>query len=86
MAHRHASDASGPELGRFLYARRTQTSPGQVGLTVGTGLRRTPGLRREEVAEPGTPDHDALLLLDMTASHPAAGLSTRDREQPRTQP
>ncbi|MEU9286589.1 helix-turn-helix transcriptional regulator [Streptomyces sp. NPDC048275] len=38
------------ELGRFLHARRTQTSPAQVGLTVGTGLRRTPGLRREELA------------------------------------
>lgn len=38
------------ELGRFLHARRTQTSPDQVGLTVGTGLRRTPGLRREELA------------------------------------
>ncbi|MGW3650749.1 helix-turn-helix transcriptional regulator [Streptomyces sp. NPDC000878] len=38
------------ELGRFLRARRTQTSPGEVGLTVGTGLRRTPGLRREELA------------------------------------
>jgi len=38
------------ELGRFLHARRTQTSPEQVGLTVGTGLRRTPGLRREELA------------------------------------
>ncbi|MER5805637.1 helix-turn-helix transcriptional regulator [Streptomyces mirabilis] len=38
------------ELGRFLRARRTQTSPDQVGFTVGTGLRRTPGLRREELA------------------------------------
>jgi transcriptional regulator with XRE-family HTH domain len=38
------------ELGRFLHARRTQTRPEQVGLTVGTGLRRTPGLRREELA------------------------------------
>lgn len=38
------------ELGRFLHARRTQTSPEQVGLTVGPGLRRTPGLRREELA------------------------------------
>jgi transcriptional regulator with XRE-family HTH domain len=38
------------ELGRFLLARRTQTSPDQVGLTVGPGLRRTPGLRREELA------------------------------------
>ncbi|MER5180983.1 helix-turn-helix transcriptional regulator [Streptomyces sp. NPDC002896] len=38
------------ELGRFLRARRTQTSPDQVGLTVGAGMRRTPGLRREELA------------------------------------
>ncbi|MBO3682560.1 helix-turn-helix transcriptional regulator [Streptomyces sp. NEAU-YJ-81] len=38
------------ELGRFLRARRTQTSPDRVGLTVGAGLRRTPGLRREELA------------------------------------
>ncbi|MGW0810717.1 helix-turn-helix transcriptional regulator [Nonomuraea sp. NPDC002799] len=41
---------SDTELGRFLRARRTQTSPEQVGLTIGTGLRRTPGLRREELA------------------------------------
>ncbi|MEU0642905.1 helix-turn-helix transcriptional regulator [Streptomyces umbrinus] len=40
----------GLELGQFLRARRTQTRPEQVGLTVGTGLRRTPGLRREELA------------------------------------
>ncbi|MFD8809263.1 helix-turn-helix transcriptional regulator [Streptomyces sp. NPDC059597] len=38
------------ELGRFLRARRTQTSPRHVGLTVGAGIRRTPGLRREELA------------------------------------
>lgn len=43
-------DSEGAELGRFLRARRTQTSPQQVGLTVGAGLRRTPGLRREELA------------------------------------
>ena len=40
----------GTELGLFLRARRTQTSPDQVGLPAGTGLRRTPGLRREELA------------------------------------
>ncbi|MGX1562564.1 helix-turn-helix transcriptional regulator [Streptomyces sp. NPDC055506] len=40
----------GTELGQFLRARRTQTLPDQVGLTVGPGLRRTPGLRREELA------------------------------------
>jgi hypothetical protein len=38
------------ELGRFLYARRSEVTPADVGLTPGVGLRRTPGLRREEVA------------------------------------
>lgn len=47
----HGSGGSeGLELGLFLRARRTQTTPEQVGLTVGGGLRRTPGLRREELA------------------------------------
>ncbi|OKI25610.1 helix-turn-helix transcriptional regulator [Streptomyces sp. CB03911] len=41
---------SGDELGRFLRARRTQTSPQSAGLTPGPGVRRTPGLRREELA------------------------------------
>jgi transcriptional regulator with XRE-family HTH domain len=38
------------ELGRFLRARRTRIRPGEVGLPTGTGYRRTPGLRREELA------------------------------------
>ncbi|MER5443541.1 helix-turn-helix transcriptional regulator [Streptomyces sp. NPDC002790] len=42
--------SSATELGRYLRARRTQTTPEQAGLTLGTGLRRTPGLRREELA------------------------------------
>ncbi|WP_181764438.1 helix-turn-helix transcriptional regulator [Streptomyces albidus (ex Kaewkla and Franco 2022)] len=51
MAPERTSTGSGDmELGRFLRARRTRTSPHQVGLTVGTGVRRTPGLRREELA------------------------------------
>lgn len=37
------------ELGRFLMARRARVSPSQVGLP-DAGKRRTPGLRREEVA------------------------------------
>ena len=49
MASEQSSDG-GAELGRFLRARRTQTAPEQVGLKAGTGLRRTPGLRREELA------------------------------------
>ncbi|MGW9133476.1 helix-turn-helix transcriptional regulator [Streptomyces sp. NPDC055681] len=40
----------GSELGRFLRARREQTTPEGVGLTVGSGPRRTPGLRRAELA------------------------------------
>jgi transcriptional regulator with XRE-family HTH domain len=42
--------SSGDELGRFLRARRTQISPQDAGLTPGPGVRRTPGLRREELA------------------------------------
>jgi transcriptional regulator with XRE-family HTH domain len=38
------------ELGRFLRAHRTAVRPEDVGLPWGTGVRRTPGLRREEVA------------------------------------
>jgi transcriptional regulator with XRE-family HTH domain len=38
------------ELADFLRSRRHRLSPGQVGLPLGT-RRRTPGLRREEVAE-----------------------------------
>jgi transcriptional regulator with XRE-family HTH domain len=38
------------ELGRFLTARRAGVTPADVGLPAGAGVRRTPGLRREEVA------------------------------------
>lgn len=37
------------ELGRFLRARREGLQPAQIGLSV-AGRRRTPGLRREELA------------------------------------
>ena len=39
-----------PELGRFLRARRDGVSPTDLGLPVAAGPRRTPGLRREELA------------------------------------
>jgi len=45
-----SSDQHGNELARFLRARRIQVTPEQVGLPTGPGLRRTPGLRREELA------------------------------------
>jgi transcriptional regulator with XRE-family HTH domain len=38
------------ELGTFLRSRRERISPQQIGLT-GSGRRRTPGLRREELAQ-----------------------------------
>ncbi|MEU2562822.1 helix-turn-helix transcriptional regulator [Streptomyces longispororuber] len=40
----------GTELGRYLRARRAQIRPEDAGLPAGTGIRRTPGLRREELA------------------------------------
>jgi transcriptional regulator with XRE-family HTH domain len=43
------TDDPPPALGAFLRARRGVVQPGDVGL-VDTGRRRTPGLRREEVA------------------------------------
>ncbi|MEU9383640.1 helix-turn-helix transcriptional regulator [Streptomyces sp. NPDC048279] len=43
-------DQRGNDLAGFLRARRTQVTPEQVGLPPGPGLRRTPGLRREELA------------------------------------
>ncbi|MFE0457632.1 helix-turn-helix transcriptional regulator [Kitasatospora sp. NPDC058965] len=46
----HAPDARRQELAHFLRSRRERISPEQVGLP-STGRRRTPGLRREEVAQ-----------------------------------
>ncbi|HTJ39510.1 MAG TPA: helix-turn-helix transcriptional regulator [Dactylosporangium sp.] len=43
-------DQHGNDLAGFLRARRTQLTPEQAGLPAGPGLRRTPGLRREELA------------------------------------
>jgi transcriptional regulator with XRE-family HTH domain len=39
------------ELGAFLRARRAALRPGDVGLPQGVNHRRTPGLRREELAQ-----------------------------------
>jgi transcriptional regulator with XRE-family HTH domain len=45
-----ASDERRREIARFLRMRRQRLTPAEVGLT-GRERRRTPGLRREEVAE-----------------------------------
>lgn len=49
----HAQAARRGELAAFLRACRTRLSPADVGLAEGSasGRRRTPGLRREEVAQ-----------------------------------
>ncbi|MFI6588119.1 helix-turn-helix transcriptional regulator [Embleya sp. NPDC050493] len=47
---RPARAASRAELGAFLRSRRERITPDQVGIPVGR-RRRTPGLRREEVAQ-----------------------------------
>jgi transcriptional regulator with XRE-family HTH domain len=46
----HATDQRRAELADFLRQRRATLQPGDVGLP-GGGRRRTPGLRREEVAQ-----------------------------------
>ena len=38
------------ELGDFLRSRRARLNPADAGLPPGPGVRRVPGLRREEVA------------------------------------
>ena len=50
-------------LGEFLRARREQVDPRQVGLHV-AGVRRTPGLRREEVATLAGVSADYYLRLE----------------------
>lgn len=67
-------------LGDFLRARRELITPPEVGLPPGTGMRRVPGLRREEVAllagisaeyylrlEQGRVDNPSVQVLDALA-------------------
>ena len=46
---RRAGERRRAELGNFLKARRARLTPGDFGMPPGS-RRRTPGLRREEVA------------------------------------
>ncbi|HEY2696678.1 MAG TPA: helix-turn-helix transcriptional regulator [Pseudonocardiaceae bacterium] len=54
---------SQPELACFLRDRRAQLRPGDVGLSTGA-RRRTPGLRREEVAERASISIDYYVRLE----------------------
>jgi transcriptional regulator with XRE-family HTH domain len=52
------------ELGAFLKARRSEIDPTTVGLADTGGLRRVPGLRREEVAQLATISTDYYTRLE----------------------
>jgi transcriptional regulator with XRE-family HTH domain len=71
---------SDTELGTFLRSRRERIGPDEAGLPAGNGVRRTPGLRREEVAtlagvsidyytrlERGRERHPSVAVLDALA-------------------
>jgi transcriptional regulator with XRE-family HTH domain len=64
------------ELGAFLRARRERTAPRDVGLP-GGGRRRTPGLRREEVATLAGVSVDYLVRLEQGRdTHPSVDVLT----------
>jgi transcriptional regulator with XRE-family HTH domain len=50
MARERQNGGGGTALGTFLRAHRAGVTPQEAGLPAGPGLRRTPGLRREELA------------------------------------
>ncbi|MFI6325215.1 helix-turn-helix transcriptional regulator [Nonomuraea sp. NPDC050556] len=63
------------ELGRYLRARRERVKPADVGLPAGTGLRRTPGLRREELASLAGVSTDYYTRLERgREAHPSAAV------------
>lgn len=63
-------------LGEYLRARREHVDPASVGLRV-TGVRRTPGLRREEVATLAGISADYYLRLEQGRDrHPSAQVLT----------
>lgn len=62
------------ELGAFLRSRRTSLSPREAGLTV-EGVRRTPGLRRGEIARlAGVSEGYYVRLEQGRAPHPSASV------------
>lgn len=62
-------------LGGFLRSRRDRLSPAEVGLSPGVGLRRTPGLRREELAALAGISVDYYIRLERgSESRPSAGV------------
>ena len=92
------SKARREELASFLRSRRDRVTPAEVGLAPGV-RRRTPGLRREEVAqlagvgvtwytwlEQGRPINASVQVLDAIARVLRLGGSERDRESVHDEP
>ncbi|MFE6822256.1 helix-turn-helix transcriptional regulator [Streptomyces sp. NPDC057690] len=68
-------NTGGSELGNFLRARRARVTPADVGLPEGAGLRRTPGLRREELATLAGVSIDYYTRLERgRETHPSASV------------
>ncbi len=62
------------ELGAFLRSRRTLLTPEKVGLSI-EGVRRTPGLRRQEIARlAGVSEGYYVRLEQGSALHPSASV------------
>lgn len=61
---RHHEPGDGNELGEFLRARRAALDPRRAGLPHHGGLRRVPGLRREELAQLAHVSFDYVVRLE----------------------
>jgi transcriptional regulator with XRE-family HTH domain len=61
-------------LGQTLRAWRQRVSPAEAGLPFGRGLRRTPGLRREELAWLAGVSPDYVKRLEQDRGHPSSDM------------
>ncbi|WP_405164514.1 helix-turn-helix domain-containing protein [Nocardia sp. NBC_01499] len=61
-------------LGTVLREYRNRVSPADLGLPSAPGARRTPGLRREELAELAGVSEDYIKRLEQGRSHPSASV------------
>lgn len=67
-----ARDAQQNELGTFLKARRAELTPREAGLGDVAGIRRVPGLRREEVARLASISTDYYTRIEQGRIHASA--------------
>jgi hypothetical protein len=63
-----------PSLGSLLRSWRARVQPADVGLPFGRGSRRTPGLRREEVAWLAGVSPDYVKRLEQGRAHPSGAV------------